>query len=55
MAEVYREFVLDGRGLSGAARSEAVKAFLERFAARAEDALNLSLKRLLEGETPGIG
>src|SRR6266852_6030640 len=32
MAEVYREFVLDRRGLAGAARSEAVRAFLERFA-----------------------
>ena len=48
MAEVYREFVLDGKGLSGAARSEAVRAFLERFAGRADDALNLPLKRLLE-------
>jgi membrane protein len=50
MAEVYREFVLDGRGLSGAARSEAVRSFLKRFAGRADDALNLSLKRLLESE-----
>lgn len=50
MAEVYREFVLDGRGLSGAARSEAVRAFLERLAGRAADALNLPLKRLLESE-----
>ncbi|TMG78821.1 MAG: YihY family inner membrane protein [Betaproteobacteria bacterium] len=50
MAEVYREFVLDGKGLSGAARSEAVRAFLERFAGRADDALNLPLKRLLESE-----
>jgi len=51
MAEVYHEFVLDGRGLSSAARSEAVKAFLEQFAARADDALSLPLKRLLESET----
>src|SRR5437867_12736331 len=43
MAEVYREFVLDGKGLSGAARSDAVRAFLERFAGRADDALNLPL------------
>jgi len=50
MAEVYREFVLDGRGLAGAARSEAVRAFLQRFAGRADDALNLPLKRLLESE-----
>ena len=50
MAEVYREFVLDGRGLSGAARSEAVRSFLERLAGRADDALNLSLKNLLESE-----
>src|SRR6266540_1196847 len=50
MAEVYREFVLDGRGLAGAARSDAVRAFLERFAGRADDALNLPLKRLLESE-----
>ncbi len=51
MAEVYHEFVLDGRGPSSAARSEAVKAFLEQFAARADNALSLPLKRLLESET----
>ena len=50
MAEVYREFVLDGGGPAGAARSDAVRAFLERFAVRAADALNLPLKRLLENE-----
>jgi membrane protein len=51
MADVYREFVLDGRRLSGAARSEAVRSFLDRFAGHTDDALNLSLKRLLESET----
>src|SRR6266436_6371749 len=50
MAEVYREFVLDGKGLSGATRSESVRAFLERFARHADDALNLPLKHLLESE-----
>src|SRR3989442_8631033 len=50
MAEVYRESVLDGRGVAGAAPREAVRAFLERFAGRADDALNLPLKRLLESE-----
>jgi len=51
MIDVYREFVLDGRGISGAAQSEAVRTFLERFATRADDALSLPLKRLLESET----
>jgi membrane protein len=52
VSEVYREFALEsgGNGLGGE-RSEALKAFLKRFAARAEDALDLPLRRLLESET----
>src|SRR5437016_8848678 len=51
VAEVYREFVLDGRVTSGTERSKALRTLLEQFAARADEALNLSLKRLLESET----
>ncbi len=51
VSDVYREFVLDGDNLLGAERGEALRAFLGRFAARADDALNLSLRRLLESET----
>ncbi len=51
LSEVYREFVLEsGNGLGGE-RSEALKAFLKRFSERAEDALDLPLRRLLESET----
>lgn len=51
VSEVYREFALEsGNGLGGE-RSEALKAFLKRFAERAEDALDLPLRRLLESET----
>jgi hypothetical protein len=51
VSEVYREFTLEsGSGLGGE-RSEALQAFLTRFAARAEDALDLSLRRLLENGT----
>lgn len=51
VAEVYREFVLDGKGLPGTERNEPLRALLEQFAARADDALNLPLKRLLESDT----
>jgi len=51
VAEVYREFVLDGKAGSGAERSKALRTLLEQFAARADEALNLSLKRLLESES----
>jgi membrane protein len=51
VSEVYREFVLDGSNLPGVEGGKALKAFLERFAARADDALNQSIKRLLENET----
>lgn len=51
VSEVYREFILDGGSLPGTEQGEALRAFLERFAARADDALNLPLRRLLESET----
>jgi len=51
VSEMYREFVLDGSNLPGAERGEALRVFLERFAARADDALNQPIKRLLESET----
>jgi DNA-binding IscR family transcriptional regulator len=52
VSEVYREFALEsgGNGLGGE-RSDALKAFLTRFAERAEDALDLPLRQLLESET----
>jgi len=43
--------VLDGKVGSGAERSKALRTLLEQFAARADEALDLSLKRLLESET----
>jgi membrane protein len=51
VAEVYREFVLDGKASSGAESSKALRALLEQFAARVDEALNLPLKQLLESET----
>jgi hypothetical protein len=51
VAEVYREFALEsgGSGLGGEG-SDALKAFLKRFAERAEDALALPLRQLLDSE-----
>jgi membrane protein len=49
VAEVYREFVLDGS--SGTERSKALRTLLKEFAARADEALDLPLKRLLESDT----
>jgi hypothetical protein len=51
VAEVYREFVLDGKASPGTESSKALQTLLEQFAARADEALSLSLKRLLESET----
>jgi len=51
VAEIYREFVLDGKASSGAVSSKALRALLEQFAARADEALKLPLKQLLESET----
>jgi len=51
VAEVYREFVLDGRASPGTERGKALRTLLEQFAASADEALDLPLKRLLESET----
>ena len=51
VAEVYREFVLDGRATPGTERGKALRTLLEQFAASADEALDLPLKRLLESET----
>ena len=51
VAEVYREFVLDGRVSSAAERGKVLRTLLEQFAVRADEALDLPLKRLLESET----
>src|SRR6266849_2720865 len=51
VAEVYREFVLDGRVSPGTERGKALRTLLEQFAVRADEALDLPLKRLLESET----
>lgn len=50
VAEVYREFVPDGRG-HGKTRNEALDKLMKQFAARTDEALNLPLGRLLEGES----
>ncbi|HEY6241974.1 MAG TPA: YihY family inner membrane protein [Burkholderiales bacterium] len=50
VSEVYREFVLDGETIPGTERTESLKTLLERLGARADDALNLPLKRLLESD-----
>lgn len=51
VGDVYREFVLDGKGTSGRPYSEALEGVMKQFAARADETLNLPLGRLLEGET----
>jgi len=51
VAEVYRAFVLDGNVSPGTESSKALRTLLEQFAARADEALNVPLKRLLESET----
>ena len=51
VADVYREFVLDGKGAPGRARNEVMERLMGQFSARADETLNLSLGRLLEGET----
>jgi membrane protein len=48
VGDVYREFVLDGRSSSGKTRSEALEELMAQFVARADEALNLPLGRLLE-------
>jgi membrane protein len=48
--DVYREFVLDGKGTPSRARSEALDELMKQFAAGADEALNVSLGRLLERE-----
>jgi membrane protein len=50
VAEVYREFVLDGKGTAGRARGGALDKLMDQFADRADEALNVSLGRLLEKE-----
>jgi len=50
VAEVYREFVLDGKVRSGTERRKALRTLLEQFAERTDEALNLPLKHLLESE-----
>ena len=50
VADVYREFVLDGEAPGARERSEPLKRLLEQFAARADETLNLPLGRLLEGD-----
>ncbi len=50
VAEVFREFALDARGLAGAEREETLKTLMERFAVQADAALDWPLKRLIEGE-----
>jgi hypothetical protein len=51
VGDVYREFVLDGTGMSSRPYGEALESVMQQFAARADETLNLPLGRLLEGET----
>ena len=50
VADVYREFVLDGEAPGARERSEPLKRLLEQFAVRADETLNLPLGRLLEAD-----
>jgi len=50
VAEVYREFAPDGKGSQGGRRNEGLDKLMKQFATRADEALNLPLGRLLEGE-----
>jgi membrane protein len=50
LADVYREFVADVTKQPASEQSELLKKFLERFSVRANEALNQSLRRLLEAE-----
>jgi membrane protein len=49
VAEVYREFA-DGKGSPGGRRNDSLDKLMKQFATRADEALNLPLGRLLEGE-----
>ena len=51
VADVYREFVLDGTAPAGKERSEPLNRLLEQFAALADETLNLPLGRLLEKDS----
>jgi len=51
VGDVYREFVLDGTGMSSRPYGGALESVMQQFAARADETLNLPLGRLLEGET----
>jgi len=51
VAEVYREVVPDGKGSPSGGGGEALDKLMKQFATRADEALNLPLGRLLEGET----
>jgi DNA-binding IscR family transcriptional regulator len=50
VADVYREFALDGEAPGARGRSEPQKRLLEQFAARVDETLNLPLGRLLESD-----
>jgi membrane protein len=51
VGDVYREFVLDGKGLADRARNPALDKLMKHFSTRADEALSLPVGRLLEGET----
>ncbi|HKW38873.1 MAG TPA: YihY family inner membrane protein [Burkholderiales bacterium] len=52
VGDVYREFVLDGRGPRGRPYGDALESVVKQLAARADETLSLPLGRLLEGEAP---
>jgi len=50
VADVYRKFVIEGARVEGAAREKPLSALLDRLAAHAGEALEVSLRQLLESE-----
>jgi membrane protein len=50
VADVYRKFVLEQGGFTIAERNSVLNGLLERFAIQADEVLDTSLRKLLEGE-----
>lgn len=50
VADVYRRFVVEGAGTTLGERDRALRGLLERLAAHADEALDVPLRKLLEGE-----
>lgn len=50
VADVYRQFVLEERGFTISGRNRVLDGLVERLAAHADEALDVSLRKLLESE-----